>query len=791
MLAALVLHVATRLSLDSGRTHALGACKIGDVRTIFFLMKNDYPEMISFMASFGCAFQLNVHEITVGFKQGLFELMEGDREAGRDVLKAMFMGTRRDDPDGRLQPVFSPTDPSWPPLCRVNPILEFQYHDIWQFLRIYGLPYCSLYDRGYTSIGTVDDTTTNELLWIPRLQRYAHPWLLPHGKYERIGRGCRRFFATRHTINSFLDYPTETLAEITKYLELRPLTRLALTGNKRLASKMGNGAVTEIRHTHMGGKTRFCEAIKLFGQIRAISCVYQLNNRDTDSPEHEENIYMHLPSTLTSLSVETIGPDLDFDFPESVHLPKLRHLSASCKDAFKVEKLVNSQLQTLVLQGEKSCQNFNLLLAQLPRLTTLAFPQMTGEDKIQLPPQLETLVMERYHDTMAQCENFPKTLTFLAVFGAYQNGNYSLDIPPSITSLNLRSPGFLPQNVSLNRLKSLKISSPLQRGVEPRETPIIRKPYGRQSNKHWPRDFAALWSCGEPSSLMTIDASQEYVEFDSGSEIVGQDTNSNSWMGSSSWPPTLTDLNFVLRLVSGNADLARLPAHLKRLHIYVPGNVGEVDLSRIPQQLTSLSLSHTHLTSDKFQLLPRALQTLRIASKIVQDECEMETRNGNGDCHIIIRQPEHFVHLPPGLTYLSMLGAEAFAPTLPFIAQALTKLKRLELEDNSICDSNLHLLPRQLEILALFGNTQVFCKRLADLPRSLTEIHIPGANHNADHPTPEQLDHLPLSIRQLQLGTLPFYAEKPPTPLFSWPVGVTGQFSISDSSSSSPRTETL
>jgi len=129
----------------------------------------------------------NLHTVTLGcFKDGLQQI-----KTQYPKIKAIYMGTRRDDPCAAQLQVFQVTDPGWPQFMRINPILDLTYKDIWTFILTYKLSYCKLYDNGYTSIGEKHNTKPNPALeYVDEdgVRRYRPAYMLQDTSKERDGR---------------------------------------------------------------------------------------------------------------------------------------------------------------------------------------------------------------------------------------------------------------------------------------------------------------------------------------------------------------------------------------------------------------------------------------------------------------------------------------------------------------------------------------------------------------------------------------------------------------------------
>ncbi|XP_008789470.2 FAD synthase-like [Phoenix dactylifera] len=156
------------------------------IRTIYFESPCAFPDINLFTYETAAVYDLHLEIIRSDFKSGLGTLLT------EKPIKAIFLGTRIGDPNAVGQEQFSPSSTGWPPFMRVNPILDWSYRDVWAFILTCKVKYCSLYDQGYTSIGSIHDTVPNALLSVAESstmkENFKPAYMLSDGRQERAGR---------------------------------------------------------------------------------------------------------------------------------------------------------------------------------------------------------------------------------------------------------------------------------------------------------------------------------------------------------------------------------------------------------------------------------------------------------------------------------------------------------------------------------------------------------------------------------------------------------------------------
>lgn len=156
--------------------------------SIYINSEEPFPELTLFIQQSTAEWGLNPITIKTSLKEGFEQYLESVHH----TVKAIVVGIRYADPYGSQLKYEQATDHNWPKFLRIHPILHWHYVDIWDFLLACQIDYCSLYDKGYTSLGGVD--TTEQNVFLKTGQTFLPAYMLEEyaDERERVGRRKRQ-----------------------------------------------------------------------------------------------------------------------------------------------------------------------------------------------------------------------------------------------------------------------------------------------------------------------------------------------------------------------------------------------------------------------------------------------------------------------------------------------------------------------------------------------------------------------------------------------------------------------
>jgi len=200
LLRVALAHYVQAHELDEPSSSSSTTSTVPRPRLVYFEQPStEFPEVKALVTQTTQRYDLDLKVYqNVPFAQGLKACIES--EGGAPL--AFLLGTRKGDPNCKEQETFAPSSTWMPAFMRVNPILNWTYGDIWHFLRKFNLPYCSLYDQGYTSLGKVDDTLPNPALAVGKTEGggYYPAHMLTDWSLERAGRVDKKKEATARVV---------------------------------------------------------------------------------------------------------------------------------------------------------------------------------------------------------------------------------------------------------------------------------------------------------------------------------------------------------------------------------------------------------------------------------------------------------------------------------------------------------------------------------------------------------------------------------------------------------------
>ncbi|OMH84078.1 putative FAD synthase [Zancudomyces culisetae] len=178
--------------------------EIRNIAALYITSNTTFIEMDQFVSEIEDEYKIKITRMDIG-KGSMINSLKSYLDSN-PKKKGVFIGTRRDDPVG-ITEYFKLTDKGWPRVMRISPILDWEYNEVWDFIINCKIPYCALYDKGYTSLGDSRSTSPNPIL-LRKINdatssntnsqkgsngynsegEYEPAWKLKDCKNERVGR---------------------------------------------------------------------------------------------------------------------------------------------------------------------------------------------------------------------------------------------------------------------------------------------------------------------------------------------------------------------------------------------------------------------------------------------------------------------------------------------------------------------------------------------------------------------------------------------------------------------------
>ncbi|SBT34177.1 FAD synthetase, putative [Plasmodium ovale wallikeri] len=164
---------------------------------------NEFPEVYQFLNEYVYMYDFNICVIKGTWKTSITNFIENfqkqhhvSRADQPDVSQinhclfaptiAFINGTRYHDTYCEKIQILNISSKGLPPYLYLNPIFYWTYGAVWTFILYFKFDYCILYNHGYSSIGSVNDTVKNEFLKCNDC--YLPAYFLKNWEHERYNR---------------------------------------------------------------------------------------------------------------------------------------------------------------------------------------------------------------------------------------------------------------------------------------------------------------------------------------------------------------------------------------------------------------------------------------------------------------------------------------------------------------------------------------------------------------------------------------------------------------------------